>query len=419
MKILHKQIAGTILRIIVFCCLVTSALAAQPLDVLIAELRANNPALKALNNEHLAALERAPQLSQLPDPEFGIGAFPLPVETRLGPQQLRLSATQMFPWFGTLKQKSTLATTQAEAVYERIDARSLNLIFELKQAYYKLYELRQSQTIIQRKIVLMETLEQLALTKVESGKSTIADVLLVQLQSEELRQQLIILQTAEADPLAQINQICKREQPDAPVDVDLPLAFTDLPFDKTTLLDRIGTTHPLLRGYQKQQQAAQQAIALNALNAKPAFGLGLDYIMVSDRENATITDNGRDILMLRATVKVPLFRDQYRAKEREENFRIQALQHQQTDALNMFSTAIEQAYTQHEIAQEQLTFYQKQIQTIKAILPVLESDYSTKGGGFTELLQLEKKLIDYELQTLKAIVQSHLAKSKVEQFVTE
>jgi hypothetical protein len=39
------------------------------------------------------------------------------------------------------------------------------------------------------------------------------------------------------------------------------------------------------------------------------------------------------------------------------------------------------------------------------------------GIGFDELLQLEKELIEYDLKTLKAIVQSHLAKSKIERYL--
>ena len=79
---------------------------AQSLEDLLEIARENNLELKGLENEYLAALERAPQVSELPDPEAGIGAFPFPVETRLGPQIARLSVTQMFPWFGTLDSKA-------------------------------------------------------------------------------------------------------------------------------------------------------------------------------------------------------------------------------------------------------------------------------------------------------------------------
>ena len=68
---------------------------AQSVDNLIEEAVTNNLELKILENEYLAALEIAPQVSQLPDPEVNIAAIPLPIETRLGGQVLRIGATQM------------------------------------------------------------------------------------------------------------------------------------------------------------------------------------------------------------------------------------------------------------------------------------------------------------------------------------
>ena len=69
----------------------------------------NNPGLKTRFNEYMAALEVAPQAKALPDPQLAFGWFIMPVETRLGPQQLKVSASQMFPWFGTRKAKENVA----------------------------------------------------------------------------------------------------------------------------------------------------------------------------------------------------------------------------------------------------------------------------------------------------------------------
>ena len=62
----------------------------------------NSPMLKAKFNDYLAALETVPQVGALPDPQLAFGYFIQPVQTRVGPQEFRISATQMFPWFGTL-----------------------------------------------------------------------------------------------------------------------------------------------------------------------------------------------------------------------------------------------------------------------------------------------------------------------------
>ena len=167
----------TVIAIGLISTLSFTSASAQSLDDLMQKAVAENLELMVLEKEYFAALEKAPQVSQLPDPEVGVGAFPLPVETRLGAQTARLSATQMFPWFGTLDSKADLENAKANALYERIETEQLNLFYELKTAYFRLYEVEQSKAIIQRNITLFEALERLALSKVESGKSTAADVL--------------------------------------------------------------------------------------------------------------------------------------------------------------------------------------------------------------------------------------------------
>ena len=391
---------------------------AQNLPQLSEQIREANPSLKMLQTEHQAALERIPQVGQLPDPEVGIGVFPMPVETRLGAQQARLSATQMFPWFGTLGQKESVEAAKAAALYERIDVQALNLIYEGEQAYYKLYEIQRSQIIIQENIDILRALEQLSLAKVTSGSATAADVLRVQLKIEELTQELSILQTAEAAPLATINQL--RNQPvNAAWTIDDSLSFAILPFDKDTLLTNISAYHPVIRMLNKQQDVAREALTLNTLNGKPSFGVGLDYIAVGERTDAFPENNGRDILQMRATIRIPLFREQYAAKEREENLRIQALSQQEEATIDQFAAQIEQAYTQHETARLQYELYEQQIEITAAAIRILRESYSADGSSFDELLRLESELINYDLKKLRATVQSHLAKSSIQRFIIQ
>ena len=391
---------------------------AQSLDELVKESVENNLELKVLENEYFAALEKAPQVSQLSDPEVGVGAFPLPVETRLGAQTTRLSASQMFPWFGTLDSKADLENAKAKALYERIGAEQLNLFYDIKIAYYRLYEIQQSQSIIRRNITVLEALERLALTKVESGKATAADVLRVQLKIEELNQELEILETTKVNPSATINQLLNRPL-ETTITISDSLSFAAIPYDKDTLATNIKTNHPMLRMFELQQEVSRQAISLNLLSGKPSFGVGMDYIMVNQRNDADPVRNGRDILQFRALVKIPLYRQKYDAKEREENLKITALDNKRADVLSLFNSAIEKAYADYETARLKMDLYRQQMEITRAAINILETDYSTRGNNFDELLRLEKELIDYDLKMLKAIVQSHIAKSSIERFIIQ
>lgn len=389
---------------------------AQSIDELLQIAASENPELKALEKEYLASLEKAPQVSQLPDPELGVGVFPLPVETRLGAQIVRVGGTQMLPWPGTLDGKADLETTKAKAMYERIAMQQIEVFFELKKAWLKLYEIEKSQAVIRRNTQLLEALDQLALAKVESGKGTASDVLRVQLKTNELQQQLDILEVAKTAPTATINQLLNRDL-NTPINIQDSLDLATLPFDKTTFSASISQNHPMLKMLGWQQQVSRQSIGLNKLDSKPTFGVGLDYIMVNERTDAEPAHNGRDIVQLRGTVKIPLNKTRFGAKEQEENLKMEAIEWQKEDALSRFNALIERAYASHETARLQIEFFKKQKKITEAALRILESEYSAKGSRFDELLQLEKDLVEYDFKILKAVVESHLAKAELERFV--
>ena len=413
-----KKIILYITVSIVHCTLFIVHCNAQPLDTLLQQALNENLELKIFEKEYLAALEKAPQVSQLPDLEAGIGVFPLPVETLLGAQILRVGATQMFPWKGTLDSKKDLELAKAKALYERIGASSLELSFQVKLAYFKLYEIQESQAIIQRNFAILEALEQLSLAKVESGKTSAADVLRVQLKLEELKQELKILETGKTKPMATINQLLNRPL-NTSISINDNLDFAIIPFNKDTLAGNIQANHPMIRMFELQQEVSKQAISLNELSDKPSFGVGLDYIMVNQRNDAEPAHNGRDIIQLRGSMKIPLFKQKYEAKEREENLKIAALEDKKLDVVSRFTAAIEKAYADYETARLRMTLYEKQIGITQSAINILETNYSAKGNNFDELLRLEKELIDYDLKTLKAILQSHLAQSSIERFIIQ
>ena len=412
----NTNISSKVVTILLLTSVVgMNSLFAQDLETLKSQVIENNLELKILEKEYLATLEKAPQVSELPDPEVGVGIFPLPVETRLGPQIFRVGATQMFPAKGLLDGKKDLELAKAKALFERVEAKALNLFYQLEQAYFRIYEIEKSQLIIQRNMALLESLGQLALAKVESGKTTAADVLRVQLKKEELKQELSILENSKRNPLITINQILNRPLEMA-IRVADTLGFAVLSLDKNSLFTNIETNHPMLRMFELQQDISKQAIDLNGLSSKPSFGVGLDYIMVNKRNDAEPVRNGRDIIQVRGSVKIPLFKDKYEAKEKEEQIKIEALNYKKAETLHQFMAIIEKGYTDYETAKLQLELYEKQIRIINSAIQILETNYSVKGNGFDELLRLELDLIAYDLKIMKAIVNSHLAKSTIERF---
>jgi len=94
-----------------------------------------NPGLEGMFQEWKAAVERLPQVSALPDPQFTYGYYVGEVETRVGPMQHSLSLSQTFPWFGKLQDRENAAARYANAAYERFEAARLALFLQVERAY--------------------------------------------------------------------------------------------------------------------------------------------------------------------------------------------------------------------------------------------------------------------------------------------
>lgn len=397
-------------------CLISKAGSAQSLSELLAASDSTNLELQALYHEYLATRERGPQVSQLPEPEFGLGLFVLPVETRLGPQWVRLSASQMFPWTGTLQAREDVAIAMASVRYERIAATRLLLYDQIRKAYIQLQELDRKQVIIRENIRLIKELENIVTTRLETGMASLADLLRIQVRTRGLEEELVLLENQKHIPQATINQTLSRAsaQTIAPNDSLVMVRLND---DREPLFASIRNDHPMLRMVSLQQEVSKRNIELNALEGKPSFTVGLDYIAVGTRSDAQPSGNGRDILSPRVGIRIPIYRDKYRAKAQEEKWTIQALELRKEDQFLQFRKEVDQAYADYEDGRIRHALAQEQQSIIRSAIDLQMTTYSTNGSGFLDLLQMEEQLLQYDLQMLSALVKTQMARAELQKIL--
>jgi len=396
--------------------LLAGSVSGQPLDSLIAQAYRNNPDLSVRQMQYEGAMERREQVNQLPDPEIGVGIFLMPVETRVGPQRLRLSATQRLPWMGTLDAREDLALASARNEYLDAEILQLDLEFNVRRAFYRLYEIKATQQVMGRNLDLHRSLENFALAQVESGQGSTADVLRAQLRINETEQEIERLANETSKPLASLNELLDRPL-NTPVVLPDTLSLASVALNRDTVRSYLQAYHPRLRQLGVQQAVAEQAIAVAELDYRPSFSVGLDYIMTGKRRDVEIDQNGRDALLIRGSVNVPLFPGQYEARRREETLRIDALEQQKRSWENRFLVELEQAYADYRDAVLALELYRKQQAVVDSALDILVTQYSNEGTGFDEMLNLYLQQYQYELGAVQAVVQSHLARAAIDRLV--
>ncbi len=400
--------------LLIFFGMLSSSLSGQSLISLLSEAYSNKPELKALQLEYEAALQKGPQVSELPDPTIGVGVPVLRPETRLGGQVLMVSVNQMFPWYGTLKAKEDVMLTMAKSKYERVAAARLNIDYQIKTAYYNLYLLQAKQGVIRKNVRIFETLEKVALAKVESGMSIASDVLIVRIKIEELNKQIEILEEQKYGFNAVINDALNAlMEKEILVDTtQLPLAI--LIYDLIQFKQKIQSNHPLIKQIDWNIETSNKELELNTLSGKPTFGVGMDYSIVNERTDAAPINNGRDILIPKVMVSIPIFRKKYSAKEQEEKLKQRAFGLQKIQLTNTLLSNIQQYKSEYETAMLMHELALKQIEISSSAYDILLSDYSGKGRRFDELMRLQVDMNRYEIEILNAVVQSHFAKFKIE-----
>ncbi|MDG1189867.1 MAG: TolC family protein [Flavobacteriales bacterium] len=406
----------TIKYIFLFCIILVfrfEPLNAQSLDSLLQLVVENNTQLKSIELEYESVMEKKNQVNQLPNPQLGVGVPALRPETRLGPQMMMVSASQIFPWFGTLKSKEEVVISMSKAKYEQIAIVKLDLFYQVKSAYYQLYFLDQKQSVLRSNIKLYESLEAISLANVESGQATLSDVLRVQTKLQSLRQQLLMIDNQKFVFESKINELTK--QPTS-IKIELvdSLVLPVLEYDLASFKNKIENNHPLITQVNYQIEQSNNSIAVNTNMNKPTLGLGLDYSFVGQRTDANPMNNGRDILVPKVMLSIPIYRKSYQAKIEEEKLIQQSLEVKKETITDKMISLLINYKADYDNGLLEISLYQNQTNTMQMAYDVLLSEYSSSGKGFEELLMVQNQLLDFDLGIYKAELKANIAQANIE-----
>lgn len=357
----------------------------------------NNPELKAKYKEFEAAMQKIPQVSSLPDPNLSMGYFISPVETRLGPQNMRFSLTQMFPWFGTLKAQKNAATLMAESKYQAFLNAKNQLYSQVSTAYYPLYELLKLKDIEQENIKILESYKNIANAKFENGKGSLVDVLRVDIMIKDAQTNLDILTKKEPALTSWLNSILNRKYNEKIV-ISKDLQIMELPMEYRK--DSI-TTNPILQELELKKQASEVAIEVARKQGLPKLGLGLDYVLVGKGMN-NFPDSGKDIIMPMVSVSLPIFRKKYNAATNEAKLMQESYAFQKEAYENKLNGTYYKLVFELEKERDLLKLYEGQVITLSKSLNLLFAYYSNANKDFEEVLRMQQELLKYQKMQLSS-----------------
>ena len=372
--------------------------AQEILDEYLTMAAENSPLLKAKFNDYLAALETVPQVGALPDPQLAFGYFIRPVQTRVGPQEFRISATQMFPWFGTLKARENVAVQTAKAKYELFEESRAKLYDEVRGTYYNLYFNQKAVSIVRENIEILQRFQNLALIKVETGKVSSVDEFRIEMEMGDLENQLALLRDHQQYLMVAFRNLLNIELENVSLPDTLWNATPTL--GRQDILDSIRNENHQLLGLELQREALSYKQELAKKSGKPDFSLGLDYIVIGKGENNL---SGEDALMFpRIGITIPLYRNKYRSMIKEAAYQESAKALEKEDKMNMLETLFEKTWNELQDADRRIKLYRKQQDLAARSISLLEAEYATADENFEEVLRMERKQLYYSLELERA-----------------
>ncbi len=364
----------------------------------------NNLKLKVLFYDYQSALQRVQQVGALPDPQLAFGYFISAPETKLGPQQTKISLLQMFPWFGTLSLKEDVATIQAKIKFEKFNHYKNEITFQVEQAWYKLCEIEIKIKLTSDNIQILNTFEKLAFKKYETAKIQMVDILRIKMMKDDIEEKIHSLRDAMEIAKIKFNRLLNRS-------IDMDVLLSEHFYDHA-LVGKIDNfeDNPSVKMSKHQLEVQQKMEHLADKNHYPAMGVKLDYIFVGEN---TMPDGGRDIIMPMLSVSIPFFSSKYSAQKQE------AIMMQQMASKNLENVAqdIRSQYKEVQIkianAVNKINLYQKQLKKSNQALKLLLQSYITSSKDFEEVLKMQQRILQYQMDDAKAKREVMVQKSKI------
>jgi outer membrane protein TolC len=326
-----------------------------------------------------------------------------------------VGASQMFPWFGTFDAKKDAVLAISKVKYEQITTTRLQLYTKVKVAYHQLVLTGQKSQIYDELIDRFESLHSVALSKVESGKTSTADALRIELRLEEIKQMKSQLEDERIEHSASISSLTN-----LPITAIIsPIGEIEIPeidTDPESYLAKVREGYPMFKALDHQIQASEARVAINNKVNAPTVGFGLDYALVNERTDMNPEFNGRDILVPKVMVKIPIYRKQYNAVNKMEALNQESIAYQKDNLGQIVLAQLTQFTTDYNRAKNDIEFYQAQITKINSIYEILLAEYGVNGKGFDELLKIENELLTYSISEQKAKMLMQIAKVNIDKY---
>ena len=360
----------------------------------------NSPEVQQFEAQYKRISEKKEEVNTLPNTEFGAGYFVSEPETRTGPQQFKLSVKQMIPFFGTISARENYVSSLADASYQDMMVVKRKLMTSVAQLYYKLYEIKAKQKVLDENIELLKTYEKLALTSVEVGKASAVDVLRLQIRRNELNQQNEVLAETFSGIEKAFNKLLNQDiRTSVRVVYSLPIPAEAAKIQPSNL-----QLHPELVKFDKMYTSVEKSELLNQKDKQPMIGFGLDYVNVAKRTDMDMPENGKDIVMPMVSLSIPIFNKKNKSITKQNKLQQEEILSQKQQRYNTLETVLYRAVSDRNAAMISHQTQLKNLEQAKNAEQILVKSYETGTIDFNDVLDIQELQLKFQTNMITSEV---------------
>jgi outer membrane protein, heavy metal efflux system len=380
----------------------------------VAEALAKHPEIAAAERRYEAARQRPAQERSLPDPMVSAGynasGAPWP-GAGLGTEptaNVGFMVSQEVPYPGKLNLRASIASHEADAISQDVEAARLSVTTRVKQAYYRLAYTYAVGDVLTRNRDLLDTLLKVSENRYAVGQAAQQDVIKAQTQLSVLELQLERVRQERATREGELNALLARStatavgRPD-----DLQLTAFDLSLDSLVTL---ATEHaPMLRRDQIMLDRSQVAVDAARKDYKPDFAVRGGYYYMGAMPA---------MYEFRFDVKVPLQRAKRAAAVAEQLSSVEQARSTYDSTRLGLQSRIQQDYQMASTSVRLATLYRQTVlPQARLALESSMASYQTGAVDFLSVLTNFGTVLEYEMTYFDELASYHTAVSRLEEMI--
>ncbi len=372
----------------------------------------NNPGLKAAFYFWQASLEKIGYVGALPDPMISYAYFIENVETRVGPQEWKLSLKQTFPWIGTLGAKKDIANEEAKTAFRKFQAEKLKLFYSIKAAYYDLYYLGREIALTKDNLELLKFWEAVARTKYKVALSTHPDIIKAEVELGKLEDRLESLQEQIRPTAADLKALANLPKT-AMITIPETIDVVESEVELQDILDNALLYNPDLNAMVHLIDKERAGVRLAGKTNLPNFTIGVDYIETGDALIPTMDESGKDPWVVGVGINLPLWFGKNSAKKDEAKAKLQAAEYRYAETQNRLEVLVEKIVFRYSDALRKIRLYRDGlIPKAELALKTSYTAYQVAEVDFLSVLDAQRQLLVFQLSLEQAV--ADLARHRAE-----